>query len=255
MTRINCKSKSVRLFCGLIGLIICAPAMAENNSFEGPYVGLSLGYGGSSVKEEKALWSQVGQIDFIGSGGENSKGKGATGGLSLGYDWRFNNFTVGVDVSSNLMDARSNGTLLSFDETFGGPSDHVASSTKLKSIIAFKPKLGVVLDEQTRIYAMAGFATARVSRTVTGLTGTTGDVFLDPGVTGSDSRRMNGYTAGIGAERVIASGFSLTLELNYFDFGHEDFTYGGTTFGTASTMVQSVKVTYSAATLGVAYRF
>jgi opacity protein-like surface antigen len=255
MTRINCNGKSVRLFSCLIGLTICAPAIAEKISFEGPFVGLSIGYGESSVKEEKALWSQVGNIDFIGSGGENSKGRGAMGGMNLGYDWRFNDFTVGVDVSGELTDARSNGTLLSFDETFGGPSDHVASSTKLKSIITIKPKLGLVLDDQTRIYAMAGFATARVSRTVTGLTGTTGDVFLDAGVTGSDSKRMSGYTAGVGAERVIGSGFSLTLELNYFDFGHEDFTYGGTTFGTASTMVQSVKVTYSAATLGVVYRF
>jgi opacity protein-like surface antigen len=165
--------------------------------------------------------------------------------------------TIGASTISQSVstDARSNGTLLSFDETIPGPADHVASSTKLKSIIAIKPKLGLVLDDQTRIYAMAGFATARVSRTVTGLSGTTGDVFLDPGITGSDSKRMTGYTAGVGAERVITSGFSLTLELNYFDFGHEDFTYGGTTFGTASTMVQSVKVTYSAATLGVVYRF
>jgi outer membrane immunogenic protein len=255
MTRINCNGKSVRLFSCLIGLTICAPAIAENVSFEGPYVGLSIGYGESSVKEEKALWSQVGNIDFIGSGGENSKGRGAIGGMNLGYDWRFSDFTVGVDVSADLTDARSNGTLLSFDETIPGPADHVASSTKLKSIIAIKPRLGLVLDDQTRIYAMAGFATARVSRTVTGLTGTTGDVFLDPGVTGSDSKRMSGYTAGVGAERVIASGLSVTLELNYFDFGHEDFTYGGTTFGAPSTMVQSVKVTYSAATLGVVYRF
>lgn len=255
MTRINCNGKAVRLFSCLIVFAICAPAIAENISFAGPYVGLSIGYGESSVKEEKALWSQVGSIDFIGSGGEDSKGRGAIGGMNLGYDWRFNDVTVGVDVSGDLTDARSNGTLLSFDETFGAPSDHVASSTKLKSIIAIKPRLGLVLNDQTRIYAMAGFATARVSRTVTGLTGTTGDVFLDPGVTGSDSKRMSGYTAGVGAERLIGRGFSLTLELNYFDFGHEDFTYGGTTFGTPSTMVQSVKVTYSAATLGVVYRF
>ena len=66
---------------------------------------------------------------------------------------------------------------------------------------------------------------------------------------------MRGYTAGVGAERVIAGGFSVTLKLNYFDFGHEDFTCGGTTFGIASSMVQSVKVKYSAATRGIVYRF
>ena len=255
MIRISCNGKSVRLVSCLIGLTTCAPAIADSSSFEGSYAGLSIGYGESSVKEEKAFWSQVGNIDYIGSGGEDSKGRGAIGGINLGYDWRFNEVTIGVDVSGDLTDARSNGTLLSRDETVVGPSDHVASSTKLKSIIAIKPKLGLVLNDQTRIYAMAGFATARVSRTVTGLTGTTGDVFLDPGVTGSDSKRMSGYTVGIGGEKVIGSGFSLTLELNYFDFGHEEFTYGGTTFGTPSTMVQSVKVTYAAATLGVVYRF
>lgn len=255
MTRINCNGKSARLFSCLIGLTICAPAIAESNAFEGPYVGLAIGYGESSVKEGKALWSQVGNIDFIGAGGEDSKGRGAIGGMNVGYDWRFNDVTVGVDVSGDLTDARSDGTLLSRDETIVGPSDHVASSTKLKSIIAIKPKLGLILNDQTRIYAMAGFATARVSRTATGLTGTTGDVFLDAGVSSSDSKRMTGYTVGVGAERAIAAGLSLTLEFNYFDFGHEDFTYGGTTFGTPSTMVQSVKVTYSAATLGVIYRF
>ncbi len=255
MTRIKWFGSSVRLVLCLIGLSICAPTFAQVNSFEGPYVGLSLGYSESSVKEGEVLWSQVGQIDYIGSRGENSKAKGAIGGLGFGYDWRFNNFTVGVDVSGNLTDARADGTLLTFDETVSGPSDHVASSTRLKSIVAIKPKLGLVLDDQTRIYAMAGFATARVSRTVTGLTGTTGDVFLDPGVSGSDSKRMTGYTAGVGAERMISDRFSLTLEFNYFDFGSEDFTYGGTTFGTPSTMVQSVKLTTSAATFGVVYRF
>ncbi len=102
---------------------------------------------------------------------------------------------------------------------------------------------------------MAGIATGRVSRTITGLPGTTGDIFLDPGVSDSSSKRMTGYAVGLGVERMIADRFSLTLEFNYIDFGSRDFTYGGTTFGIPSTMVQSVKVTNSATTLGLIYRF
>jgi opacity protein-like surface antigen len=54
---------------------------------------------------------------------------------------------------------------------------------------------------------------------------------------------------------MIVGRFSLILEFNYIDFGSRDFTYGGTTFGIPSTMVQSVKVTNSATTLGLIYRF
>ena len=247
--------KSVALFSGVVGLAICAPAIAQSNSFEGPYVGLAIGYSESSVKEGPAFWSQVGQIDFVGTGGENSRATGAIGGIRLGYDWRFDSITFGVDVSGDWLDGSANGIVLSFDETLGGPSDRVASSTKLKSIVAIKPKLGLVLDDQTRIYGMAGIATGRVSRTITGLPGTTGDVVLDPGVSDSSSKWMTGYTVGLGVERVIAHRFSLTLEFNYIDFGSADFTYGGTTFGIPSTMVQSVKVTNSATTLGLIYRF
>jgi outer membrane immunogenic protein len=246
---------SVALLSCVAGLAICAPAIAQSNSFEGPYIGLAIGYGESSVKEGPAFWSQVGQIDFVGTGGENSKATGAIGGVRLGYDWRFDRFTFGVDVSGNWLDGSANGIVLQFDETIVGPSDRVASSTRLKSIIAIKPKLGLVLDDQTRIYGMAGIATARVSRTITGLPGTTGDVFLDPGVSDSNSQRMTGYAVGLGVERMIARRFSLTLEFNYIDFGSADFTYGGTTFGIPSTMVQSVKATNSATTLGLVYRF
>lgn len=247
--------RSAGLFSCAVGLAISASALAQGDSFEGPYAGLAIGYSETSVKEGPVLWSQVGQIDFVGTGGENSRATGAIGGIRLGYDWRFDRFTFGVDVSGHWPEGSADGIVLQFDETIPGPADPVASSTRLKSIIAIKPKLGLALDDQTRIYGMAGIALGEVSRTITGLPGTTGDVFLDAGVSDSSSERMTGYTVGLGVERMISGRFSLILEFNYVDLGSKDFSYGGTTFGTPSTMVQSVKVTNSATTLGLIYRF
>lgn len=228
---------------------------ADSQSFDGNYVGVSLGYSQLSVHEGVATWSQVGSIDYIGSGGRDSHLHAAIGGLNVGRDWQFENFVIGAELGGSLLDGKANGTLLTYDSTVGSPSDHVASSTKLKSFVDVKAKLGYVIDSQTMIYGMAGIASGRVSRTVTGLTGTTGDVFLDAGVSSTNTKTMIGSTYGIGIEKAYSKQLSLKFELNYIDLGSKNFSYGGTTFFVPSSMSQSVKVTNSTASLNLAYKF
>jgi len=228
---------------------------AQADSFEGPYAGLTIGYSDASIKEGNSKWSQVGNIDFYATGGQDSDGEGVVGGLNLGYDWRFNNFAIGAEVGGTFLNNTAHGVALSYDLTLNGRSDPVASSTDLKSLLTAKAKLGYVIDEETLVYGLLGIAQGRVTRTVTGLTGTTGDVFLDSGVSSSTTRSLTGYTVGAGVEKILTPELSIKLEFNYVDLGYNDFTTGGTTFGTPSTMVQSVKVTDSTATIGLAYRF
>ena len=244
-----------RSACAVSMLFAANISNAESQSFDGNYVGVSLGYSQLSVHEGMATWSQAGSIDYIGSGGRDSHSNSAIGGLNVGRNWQFENFVIGAELGGSLLDGKANGTLLSYDSTLGSPSNHVASSTKLKSFVNVKAKLGYVIDSQTMIYGMAGIASGRVSRTATGLTGTTGDVFLDAGVSNTNTKTMIGYTYGIGVEKICSKQFSLKFELNYIDLGSKDFSYGGTTFLVPSRMSQSVKVTNSTASFILAYKF
>ncbi len=230
-------------------------SVAQADSFAGPYAGVSIGYNDTSIKEGTSKWSQVGNPDFYATSGKDSDGDGVLGGLNLGYDWRLNNFAIGAEVGGSFLNNTAHGVALSYDLTSNAPSDPVGSWTNLKSLIMAKAKLGYVIDEETLVYGLLGIAQGRVTRTVTGLTGTTGDVFLDPGVSSSTTRSLTGYTVGAGVEKILTSVLSMKLEFNYVDLGYNDFTTGGTTFAVPSSIVQSVKVTDSTATIGLSYRF
>lgn len=248
--------KRTTLLSLIVAGSICAiHPIAQAESFEGAYAGISFGYSKASVKEGTTKWSQAGNTDFYAAGGEPSHGEGAIGGLNLGYDWRLNNFVIGGEVGGSFLNKKAHGVALSYDLTLNAPSNPVTSSTDLKSLLTAKAKLGHVINEETLIYGLLGIAQGRVTRTVTGATGTTGDVFLDAGISSSTTRSLTGYTVGAGLERILTPQLSMKLELNYVDLGRNDFRTGGTTFGTPSRMVQSIKISDTAATFGLSYRF
>jgi hypothetical protein len=77
-------------------------------------------------------------------------------------------------------------------------------SSTVKSVFALRAKAGVIIDERTLAYLLAGPAWARAE--------------LSSPTVGNPSATHSGYTLGIGADRMVNDAVVAGLRLNYYDF-------------------------------------
>jgi outer membrane immunogenic protein len=208
------------VFASAIALA-AVPALAadEANAFKGPFVGVQGG------------WQQDRQTLRLTDNGVTARATNSNSGFAyggqIGYDLRLSPGTVlGGEVA--LTGRTGTGTL----------SDGTGSvAISQGRTITATARLGYLIDPQGLLYVRGGYANTRFT--------------VDDGF-GATSGNRDGFTAGVGYERMLGSNVSARLEYAYSGFGSEDLPDVATGIGVDTS---DVKFNRHAVTAGLNYRF
>jgi outer membrane immunogenic protein len=202
----------------LISVVLPATASAvEPGYWGGKYIGIHGGYGFNNNVTVDSQGARSGLFDLSGT----------VGGGQLGYIWTANNEVLGVEV--NASGANVDGTIA---------CPLVASNTcgvKIDRLYKLQINLGMSLD-QVMVYGTMGAASARIeAREETPLT------------TYADSANQTGWLLGVGGALAFSDKWSGGLEVQFINFGSNDYTVNGATVAVENQLFT--------ANLGLNYRF
>jgi len=168
---------------------VAIAAAAPTGDWGGAYVGAHLGY----------AW---GDVDYIVIGpdfGDTYDLAGWYLGIQGGYNWQMDGFVLGLEGDVSLGDVLS-------DEDLSGFIDRQINWTA-----SLRARAGVSFDAFL-LYGTAGVAVANSTSELFG--------FVD------DTQTHVGWTAGVGAEVMVAEDVSAKLEYRYTDYGSAEYDYG-----------------------------
>jgi outer membrane immunogenic protein len=177
-----------------------APAMSPAVNWSGFYIGAVGGYASENTSDALGI-------------------KGGFGGGTIGYNWQFGTFVLGLEGDGTFGDVSSTATI-------GG----VTATAKVDSFSTFRGRAGVAVD-QVLFYGTAGLALAD-----TKITATSG------GVTLSSSNTQTGWTAGAGVEWMFAPRWSIKGEYLFRSF--DNTTIAGVSTGTLNVNSGQVGINF-----------
>ncbi|MBB5711852.1 outer membrane protein [Sphingomonas xinjiangensis] len=185
--------KSFLIIPALIAGITGLAGTASAQEFNGPSVGVQLGWGKTDVRNPDTE---------IGTATIDRTRDAFVGGVFVGYDQEV--------LPSVVIGAQADLTLAADDELTRRTA---TSSVTLDPKLAFDLTLraGYVVAPSTLLYVRGGYANARVRTTIS-----------DPRGVRSDSSNRDGWTVGGGLERVIWDRVSARLEYRYADLSDGD---------------------------------
>ncbi|WP_419912509.1 outer membrane protein [Hoeflea sp.] len=186
----------------------------------GAYVGIHGGFGfGTGDFSDQKFPTGFGSIDV----------DGFDIGVFGGYDYKFDDFVLGVSAAANVDNVDGSGSLQSVDWCSllacgggaSGNSDIWDLSVDYSLSAGFRG--GVLLDDRTLLFATGGVAVARANlKNTNAVIGGTYNPAL--GFPLNFDRTHVGYYIGGGAEYAISKRFHVRGEFTYSDYGSE--TYG-----------------------------
>jgi outer membrane immunogenic protein len=240
-----------------------AVAVAPLPTWTGFYIGGNIGYGWddrstdiSATSTDPTLTPALAAILAAGSypASLSPSAKGVIGGGQVGYNWQLaSQGLIGLEA-----DLQGSGIKGSAGQSLSPALFDMTSTGVTKSIDWFgtvRGRLGLLVTPQWLLYATGGFAygQAKSSFTTTDLTGgcIAGGTLC---AVGSSSGLRTGWTAGAGAEAMLAPNWSVKVEYLYVDLG-------SSTLGIASSTIPAIVFNTSTsyreqiARVGVNYHF
>ena len=196
-----------KVLVGSFILFLSANAFAgESSQYAGPYAGLYLGY---SQGDSKGYETGAGIVDAIDHA---SLARYMFGGL-VGYNKSFSNdFIFGLEADFESRDSKKNANLTDLVGVLNGDS----VETKIQNAYSARVRLGRLFNnDKTMVFLTGGYAVVDLKKT-----------YLLGGAALSQSKRLNGYTVGLGAEHFINDAISLKTEYRYSDYGKLDADVG-----------------------------
>ena len=181
-------------------------------------------------------------------------GSGGLGGIYGGYNYRINQFVVGIDGDYSWASLKGSSSTLGVPVAATGctVAPCITNDTdKIKWIATATGRLGYAANNWL-LFAKAGWAGA-------GFSGTENN-FGNAGANtanGTNSSTRNGWTIGAGAEYGFAPHWSAKLEYDYVQFSSTSYnsTFISTTTGATSIFVRNASSDINLVKAGVAYRF
>ena len=144
-----------------------------------------------------------------------------TGGAHAGYNYQTGTTVLGVEADFSYIGLRSSTSgIFPFPSTLPGgplgpPTLTFTSSTSVANdwVFTFRPRIGVVTTQDWLLYATGGLAVTneQVSQTA--------GVLNSANFPSSISSTRAGWVAGVGAEHIIAPGWTVRAEYLHLDFG------------------------------------
>ncbi len=212
----NAKHTIAAIPMALASLILPAAAFAAASDWAGPYIGAHLGTGeDNSVK-----------MDISGGGASDSFDMtGPLGGVQGGINWAAGGMVVGVGITAAAADISGDGNC---------PNPAYQCGAKMEHLYTLQGRIGIPLNNFL-LYASAGGASSKIEATVKGPQNF------------SESDNQTGWLAGLGGAMAFSNHWNGMIELQYYDFGSNDYTLGGT-----GVSIDNQFVTLN---LGVNYKF
>jgi outer membrane immunogenic protein len=229
-------------------------AIAPSVGWTGFYIGGNVGYGwdsGSSslsaLSTDPALAPALAAILAAGSypTSLSPSAKGVIGGGQFGYNWQFpSQWLIGLEA-----DLQGSGIKGSASQTLSPPFFDTTSTGVTKSIDWFgtvRGRVGFLVTPQWLLYGTGGLAygETKSSFTTTDLNfGCVPNATLC--ATGASSGIRTGWTAGAGAEAMLAPNWSVKLEYLYVDLGRRSvstpaFTLPAVVFSTSTQFREQI---------------
>jgi outer membrane immunogenic protein len=187
-----------------VGLTLPAEAQAPQR-WNGPYIGVNLGYGWADVGGTLTVLDQGGKTIY-GPAGYGFDADGAFGGIQAGFNKRIGNFFVGLEADLQTAD-------ISGSTSFGSKAFAYDASASMDWFGTARVRAGVATNSML-VYATAGLAFGSVDFTAT-YKGANGTADL------SSSDTQVGFVLGAGLEVALRSNWSLKLEYQYLNFGSQ----------------------------------
>ena len=197
-----------------------APGNAQvPQRWNGPYIGVNLGYGWADIGGSVTVFDQGGN-PLYGPAGYSIDADGMFGGLQIGFNRRIGNFFFGLEADLQTADMSGSST------TSGAGFTYVASASV--DWFATARVRGGFASNLMLVYGTAGLAFANVDYDATFKTGNT-SVHLS-----NDETRV-GFVLGAGLELALRSNWSLKIEYQYLNFGSQ--SAGGSYSWTSARVV------------------
>jgi outer membrane immunogenic protein len=153
-----------------------APVVSPVTNWSGFYIGAMGGYASESTSDPLPL-------------------KGGFGGGTVGYNWQFGTFVLGIEGDGAFGDVSNTAT-----------ASGIILADKIQALATVRGRFGVAVD-QVLLYGTGGLALADEKFSATTL-----------GVTLSDTQTRTGWTAGAGIEWMFIPRWSLKAEYLYRRF-------------------------------------
>lgn len=188
--------------------VTAAASSAQADDFSGTTLGVHADY----------LWGKVSPSGFANAGDKALTGYKADsggGGMSIGHDWQSGTTVFGVFGSFAAYKAKgstSQALTVADAESEGTTIEHHGFSTDLTSLAMAGGRVGMVVNDNTLLYAQAAVASGRLKIRETG-----------DGATASSSRSRSGYAVGVGVERQLDTNWRLGFEWDHYDLGKAGF--------------------------------
>lgn len=200
--------------------MVPAPMPMMTPAWTGGYVGANLNYGEASAD---ATGADGDTLSLLGLSSTLSEPDGWGGSVRAGYDWQMGQGVFGLGFEYNF------GELTGDVDGEGAPVLGVDGTLVIDEMATVFARAGYAVSDQFLAYGLLGYS--RASSTATDLAG------------GTESRDLDGYTAGLGGEYKFTQNWSTYLEYTYTDFGTVSGTDG------------NLEVDLHQVRLGVNYRF
>ena len=190
----------------LITLITLSASVFAAENFNGPYIGVQIGYAdgkhnGTEFKDDGSLtgWTTKNTTNNILFGGLAGYSKTIT-----------NKYLIGVEADFDYRNASKKSNELQN----GTASNNYTADNKINSSATLRAKLGYIFNaNKTLAYITGGYAGADIKSTYH---------TVDSNETSSNTQWHNGWTLGLGAEHYLSDKFSAKAEYRYADFGKKD---------------------------------
>jgi outer membrane immunogenic protein len=150
-----------------------------------------------------------------------ARSTGVTGGAQLGYNWQIGSLVTGLeaDIQGSSIKGSARGTSILVSTGAPDPGGGILSEPKLSWFGTVRGRLGLTVTPDLLLYGTGGLAYGHVDASAN-------SQFFDTGILQSEfpasvSKTKVGWTAGAGAEWMLARNWSAKLEYLYVDLGSE----------------------------------
>jgi outer membrane immunogenic protein len=142
-----------------------------------------------------------------------------TGGVQAGYNWQFNQWLLGLEADINAVSRHSGRTdVLAVTPPLVGTIT-TSTTANLEWLGTFRGRIGWLYQPSLLLYATGGLAYGGTRSAAAVSFSATADTYA-----GAISSTRTGWTAGAGAEWLVANGWSVKVEYLYVDLGSTSFT-------------------------------
>jgi outer membrane immunogenic protein len=261
----------------VMAIAVASPAFAasgdEPTHWDGPYVGVNVGYGGSKVlypasatitntntntMEMTTLAASSNTLTLNGEARQTSSG--VLGGGEVGYNFETSGLVFGVEADFAASGIKGETSLTGSASGILAGSASAGIVSSLDYFGTVRARAGVPLaDGRFMPYVTGGFAYGRVKTIASGdisgtLSGSSGSLSLAGSKTVESNR--TGWTAGAGAEFAITHNIAFRAEYLYTDLGKNTLIDKRFSLGSSPVDVNvRMKTTANIVRVGLTYRF